>query len=327
MYEQSFHKGDISGTAFLVTGGAGFIGSHIVEYLLKHGAGKVRVLDNLATGRESNVEIFEGRKGYEFLNGDITDLDTCRKACEGIDYVLHQAALGSVPRSLAFPERTNAANVDGFVNMLVAAKDSKVKRVVYASSSSVYGDSQQQPKVEEVIGKQISPYAVSKYTNELYAHVFHLNYGLEIMGLRYFNVFGPRQNPKGEYAAVIPKFIFSVMNNEAVFIDGDGDQSRDFTFVENAVQANIRALFTEDNAAIGQIFNVAVGETYSVNDLFNGITEYLGSAARPTYRETRKGDVKSSLANISKAQNLLSYSPQVKFKDGLIQTIEYFKSL
>ena len=325
MYDHPFHEGSLADKSFLVTGGAGFIGSHIVEYLLKYNAGKVRVLDNLATGLQSNVDLFQGRPGYEFVNGDITDLDTCRKACEGIDYVLHQAALGSIPRSLAFPEKTNAANVDGFVNILVAAKDNNVKRVVFASSSTVYGDSAALPKIEEVIGRPLSPYGASKQAKELYAHVFHVSYGLHVVGLRYFNVFGPRQNPQGEYAAVIPRFIAQLLDGEEVFIDGDGEQTRDFTFVENCVQANIKALFTSHPEAANTICNVAVGENFSVNYMYDGIAKSLGKTARPTYRETRKGDVRNSLADISKAQRVLGYNPEIRFIDGLEQTISYFK--
>jgi UDP-N-acetylglucosamine 4-epimerase len=325
MYEIKYHDKSISELSFLVTGGAGFIGSNIVEYLLKYGAKKVRVLDNLATGRLSNLDGFKSNPSFEFLNGDIRDLATCRKACEGIDYISHQAALGSVPRSIKEPEKTNAVNVDGFVNMLIAAKDEKVKKFVYASSSSVYGDEKSLPKVEEKIGSPLSPYAVSKYTNELYGRVFQTTYGLQVVGLRYFNIFGPRQDPKGEYAAVIPMFVSKIMKRETVFIDGDGEQTRDFTFVENAVQANVKAMLIESNEAPGTVLNIAVGKNFSVNTLYNEIQKLLVSDHSATYRETRKGDIRNSLADISKAQKLIGYNPQFYFDEGLAITVAYFK--
>jgi UDP-N-acetylglucosamine 4-epimerase len=327
MYEIKYHDKDITESSFLVTGGAGFIGSNIVEYLLKYGAKKVRVLDNLATGRAINLDSFKTNTALEFIQGDIRDLNTCHKACEGIDYVSHQAALGSVPRSIKEPENTNAVNVDGFVNMLIAAKDSKVKKFVYASSSSVYGDEKSLPKVEERIGNPLSPYAVSKYTNELYAKVFLSVYGLEVIGLRYFNIFGPRQDPNGEYAAVIPLFVSKIMNREAVYIDGDGEQTRDFTFVENAVQANIRAMLTTNSDATGQLFNIAVGENFSVNRLYGDIQKLLHSDHAPTYRAARKGDIRNSLADISKAKRLLGYNPAFNFGKGIEITVQYFKTL
>ncbi len=325
MYDIKYHDKDLSDFSFLVTGGAGFIGSNIVEYLLKNGAKKVRVLDNLATGRISNLDGFKDNPAFEFINGDIRDLATCRKACLGINYISHQAALGSVPRSIKEPENTNAVNVDGFVNMLIAAKDEKVNKFVYASSSSVYGDEKSLPKVEERIGNPLSPYAVSKFTNELYAKVFQNVYGLQITGLRYFNIFGPRQDPNGEYAAVIPLFVSKIMKREEVFIDGDGEQTRDFTFVENAVQANIKAMLAEDKTVEAGVFNIAVGENFSVNGLYNEIQSLLGSDHKATYRETRKGDVRNSLADISKAQAQIGYNPQFYFGRGLTITVDYFK--
>ena len=325
MYDIKYHDKDLSDFSFLVTGGAGFIGSNIVEYLLKNGAKKVRVLDNLATGRISNLDGFNDNPAFEFINGDIRDLATCRKACLGINYISHQAALGSVPRSIKEPENTNAVNVDGFVNMLIAAKDEKVNKFVYASSSSVYGDEKSLPKVEERIGNPLSPYAVSKFTNELYAKVFQNVYGLQITGLRYFNIFGPRQDPNGEYAAVIPLFVSKIMKREEVFIDGDGEQTRDFTFVENAVQANIKAMLAEDKTVEAGVFNIAVGENFSVNGLYNEIQSLLGSDHKATYRETRKGDVRNSLADISKAQAQIGYNPQFYFGRGLTITVDYFK--
>ncbi len=325
MYEAKYHTEDLGDLTFLVTGGAGFIGSNIVEYLLKHHAGKVRVLDNLITGSRDNVEDFREYPAFEFIEGDIRDLLICREAVQDVDYVLHQAALGSVPRSLKEPELTNSINVDGFVNMLIASKDEKVKRFVYASSSSVYGDSRDLPQIEDRIGKPLSPYAVSKYVNELYAKVFCDNYGLEVVGLRYFNVFGPRQSPKGAYAAVIPLFIHALMNGQDSYINGDGTQTRDFTFVENAVQANILASFTQNKKAINQVFNVAVGDSYSVSQLFRFLCEFMGIKKDPLHRESRKGEIQNSLADISKAMNILDYNPRIRFKDGLKQTIEYFR--
>ncbi len=327
MYEIKYHPKDITQLSFLVTGGAGFIGSNIVEYLLKYGAKKVRVLDNLATGRLSNFDGFKDNPAFEFIKGDIRDLDTCRKACEGINYISHQAALGSVPRSIKEPENTNAVNVDGFVNMLIAAKDEKVSRFVYASSSSVYGDEKSLPKVEEKIGNPLSPYAVSKYTNELYGKVFQNVYGLQVVGLRYFNIFGPRQDPNGEYAAVIPLFVSRIMKRETVFIDGDGEQTRDFTFVENAVQANVKAMLTDNAEVAGNIYNIAVGKNFSVNTLYNNIQKLLNSEHAATYRETRKGDIRNSLADISKAERLFGYNPQFYFDRGLAITVDYFKEL
>lgn len=325
MYDIQFHTEDISDKSFLVTGGAGFIGSNLIEYLLKYNARKVRVLDNLLTGNFENLSDFDGKDSFEFIEGDIRDPDVCKKCCTGIDYVLHQAALGSVPRSLAQPELTNSINVDGFVNMLVAAKESEVRRFVYASSSSVYGDNNELPQVESKIGNQLSPYAVSKYVNELYAKVFYDNYGIEVIGLRYFNVFGPRQSPEGAYAAVIPLFVDGLLNDKEVIINGDGEQTRDFTYIENAVQANIKALFTKKNGAVNKVYNVAVGENYSVNYLYNLISQQLGKEKQPSYSNPRPGEIKNSLADISAAKEFLGYEPLVKFKDGLIKTIEYFK--
>jgi UDP-N-acetylglucosamine/UDP-N-acetylgalactosamine 4-epimerase len=325
VYDQAFHSSDIDKLSFLVTGGAGFIGSNIVEYLLKHNAGKVVVLDNLATGFYDNIQPFIGKANFEYIEGDICDADACARACKGIDFVLHQAALGSVPRSIQNPLATHNVNATGFINVLVAARDAGVKRVVYASSSSVYGDSREMPKVEERIGNPLSPYAVSKLTNELYGSVFAKAYGMEIIGLRYFNIFGPKQNPAGEYAAAIPLFIDALLNNKAAYINGDGEQTRDFTFVENAVQANIKALFATHPSAPGGIFNIAVGEQISVNRLFNTLKELSGSAVNPVYRDSRMGDVRDSLADTSKAKEVLGYSPAVKVEDGLKHTLDWFR--
>lgn len=326
MYATNFHQQDLSSTTFLVTGGAGFIGSNIVNYLLTFGAKKVRVIDNLSNSSGENLIPFKNHSNFEFVKGDISNYDDCLKATKGIDFISNQAALGSVPRSLANPIATNNANVVGFLNMITAARENKVKRVVYASSSSVYGDSQKMPKIESEIGSPLSPYAVSKYTNELYAKVSHLSYGQEIIGLRYFNIFGPNQSPDGAYAAVIPLFIEALLKNQSPFINGNGLQSRDFTYVENAVQANIRALFTDNEKALGEVFNVAVGENYSLNELFNLIKSGAGATVSAVHREERAGDVKNSLADITKAIELLDYKPQVRFQEGIARTIEWFKS-
>ena len=253
IYERKYHPHPIHQNTFLVTGGSGFIGSNIVEYLLVHGAGKVRVLDNLANGYKENIIPFLNHPAFEFIEGDITDLETCKKAMQGIQFVSHQAALGSVPRSLANPLATHHANATGFLNMLWAAKETGVQRIVYASSSSVYGDSPELPKREHVTGNPLSPYAVSKMSNELYAYTFSMHYAMKIIGLRYFNVFGPKQNPDNPYAAAIPLFMKALLKDQTAYIYGDGEQSRDFTFVENAVQANIRALFTTHKDAFNKI--------------------------------------------------------------------------
>lgn len=326
MYENRYHKKDLKSFSFLVTGGAGFIGSHIVEYLLKYGAGKVRVLDSLATGFSKNIETFLSSPNFEFLEGDIRDLKMCQRACENIDIVFHQAALGSVPRSIHDPITTNAVNIDGFLNMLVASREQQVKRFVYAASSSTYGDSNKLPKVEDEIGMPLSPYSVTKYVNELYAKVFALNYGMKSIGLRYFNVFGPRQSPKGAYAAVIPLFIEGVLKNQPIAIDGDGSQTRDFTFVENVVQANILAAFAEDENALNQIYNVAVGERTSIQQMFDILKSASGSNIKADYRPARPGDIKDSLADIRKIKELLKYEPTVKLEEGLRVTLEWFRS-
>jgi len=326
MYNNPFHTIDLSNKTILVTGGAGFIGSNIVEYLLKYNPKKIVVLDNLATGFEENVQLFSSFKNYEFINGNICNIDDCHKACKNVDYVFHQAALGSVPRSIKDPIATHNVNATGFINVLIAARDAKVKRVVYASSSSVYGDSKVLPKVEEQIGKQLSPYAVSKMTNELYGEIFAKTYNMEIIGLRYFNIFGPRQNPQGEYAAAIPLFINALLNNQSPYINGDGEQTRDFTFVENAVQANIKAMFTADINTTGDEFNIAVGERVSLNQLVSIIKKLTNASVDAIHREDRAGDIRDSLADISKAKKYLGYEPAVKIEEGLKYTLEWFNS-
>lgn len=320
---------------WLVTGAAGFIGSHLVETLLNLGQTVVG-LDNFATGSRDNLAAVQTSladelwRNFTFIEGDICDLDTCHEATLGADYVLHQAALGSVPRSIADPVLTNRANVDGFLNMLLAARDAKVKRFVYAASSSTYGDHPELPKVEERIGNPLSPYAVTKYVNELYADVFARAYEMSCIGLRYFNVFGPRQDPQGAYAAVIPRWFESLRNGNAPRINGDGETSRDFCFIQNTVQANLLAATSNNAAASNQVFNVAVGGRTSLNELFQAIRELLGSADQsvleiePEYGEFREGDVRHSQADIKKASELLGYSPTHTVSQGLAVTSEWF---
>lgn len=325
IYERAYHQQSLKDKAFLITGGSGFIGSNIVEYLLVHGAGKVRVLDNLANGYKKNIEPFLKHPSFEFIEGDITNADTCLKAMKGIQYVSHQAALGSVPRSLANPLATHHANATGFLNMLWAAKESGIERIVYASSSSVYGDSPELPKREHITGNPLSPYAVSKMSNELYAYTFCMHYDMKIIGLRYFNVFGPNQNPENPYAAAIPLFMKALLKDQPAYIFGDGEQSRDFTFVENAVQANIRALFSEHKDACNKVYNIAVGESISLNKLLKHLMHITGKKIEPVFKEERPGDVKNSLADISLAMQYLGYNPLVKVKEGLALTVPWFK--
>ena len=324
MYKTPYHTQDLSKYSFLVTGGAGFIGSNLVEYLLKYGAKKVRVLDNLSNGYLENIQEFMDNPSFEFMEGDIRDLDTCKKSMLDIDYVSHQAALGSVPRSIDNPILTNEVNVSGYLNMLVAQKESKsVKRLVYAASSSTYGDSKALPKVENNIGKPISPYAVTKLVNELYADVFYKTYGIQIIGLRYFNIFGPKQSPNGAYAAVIPLFMQALKDSVSPNIHGDGEQTRDFTYVENAVQANVRAFFAPENA-ISEVYNIAFGDRISLNSMWNDLQDIAQTKLNASYGLTRKGDVKDSLADISKAKSLLGYDPLFSVKDGMKVTWEVF---
>lgn len=313
----------------LVTGGAGFIGSNLCETLLNNG-NMVRCLDNFATGRKQNVAPFLSNANFELIEGDIRDLDTCHTACNGMDYVLHQAALGSVPRSINDPITSNDVNVSGFLNMLVAARDAKVKRFVYAASSSTYGDSKSMPKVENVIGKPLSPYAITKYVNELYADVFSRTYGLETIGLRYFNVFGRRQDPNGAYAAVIPKFTMQLMEHESPTINGDGTFSRDFTYIDNVVQMNVRALITKNIDAVNTVYNVAYGERTDLNKLIELLKKYLSeydakiASVNITYGPERQGDVPHSLASIEKAKSLLKYAPEFDIKRGLKEAVTWY---
>lgn len=324
MTNPKYHTTALTNYSFLITGGAGFIGSNLVAYLLKHQAKKVRVLDNLGTGFLKNLEEFQSNPHFEFMEGDIRDLQTCKKAMEGIDYVSHQAALGSVPRSINDPLTSNEVNVTGFLNMLVSQKESKtVKRMVYAASSSTYGDSKNLPKVEGTIGKPLSPYAVTKLVNELYADVFFKTYGTQTIGLRYFNVFGPNQSPTGAYAAVIPLFMQALKDEKAPTINGDGEQTRDFTFVQNAVQANVRAFFAK-NEAVNEVFNVAYGERISLNTLWEDLQNISNKTLKASYGPPRKGDVRDSLADIDKAKRLLGYNPLFSVKEGLEITWKKF---
>ncbi len=319
----------ISHKKVVVTGGAGFIGSNICEDLLNYN-NHVVCLDNLSTGFKENILPLMDHPSFEFIEGDIRDLDTCKRAVIGADIVLHQAALGSVPRSIHDPITTNSVNIDGFLNMLIAARDEGIKRFVYAASSSTYGDSKELPKVEENIGSPLSPYAVTKYVNELYAKVFGLNYGMELIGLRYFNVFGRRQSPSGAYAAVIPKFVEAFIRKEAPVINGDGTFSRDFTYVDNVIQMNHLAATTENPAAIGEVFNTACGEQMSLNDLAGNLKSLLSfydediSVLEVIHGPERKGDIPHSLASINKAQRLLDYRPEFSVSDGLKEAIDWY---
>ena len=325
LYNTKYHKADISNFTFLVTGGAGFIGSNLVEYLLKYNAKKVIVLDNLSNGFKHNIEPFIENLNFEFILGDIRNIEACKKAIDGVDYVLHQAALGSVPRSIKDPLTSNEVNVNGFLNFLQCAKDSKtVKRMVYAASSSTYGDSEALPKIEDVIGKPLSPYAITKYVNELYADIYSKTYNFHSVGLRYFNVFGPKQDPKGAYAAVIPLFFDGAINNKEVYINGDGEQTRDFTFIENVVQANIKALLS--NQIQHNVYNVAVGERISINNLWNTIKKLTESQTDIIYRDQRQGDVRDSLANIDKAKKEINYIPKFKLQEGLEKALNWYKN-
>lgn len=328
LYNKSYHSlVNLSDKSVLITGGAGFIGSNIVEYLLKYGIKKVRVLDNFLTGYPSNLNLFKNNPAFEFIEGDICNIETCISACKDIDMVCHQAALGSVPRSVQEPHLTTLHNITGFVNMVHAANISGIKRFVYASSSSVYGDEPNLPKREDKIGIPLSPYAVTKYCNELFANNFAALYDMEFIGFRYFNVFGPRQSPEGAYAAVIPLFVDACLNGKDAYINGDGKQTRDFTFIENVVQINIKALFTDNPLALNQVYNVGCGGRYTVMDLFEGICKALQIDKKPILRASREGDIRDSQADITKAKKLLNYEPVFDFYKGLELTVEHFKIL
>lgn len=313
----------------LITGGAGFIGSNLTEYFLNKGY-FVRCLDNFATGYRHNIEEFLSNPNYELLEGDIRDLETCHAAVKGMDYVLHQAALGSVPRSINDPITSNEVNISGFLNMLVAVRDGGVKRMVYAASSSTYGDSEALPKVEDIIGKPLSPYAVTKYVNELYADVFAKTYGIEIIGLRYFNVFGRRQNTRGAYAAVIPLFTKQFIQHESPTINGTGENSRDFTYIDNVLQMNERAMLTDNPAAINTVYNTAVGDRTNLNQLASYIkdflTEYDAEIAKIEVKHgpNRVGDIPHSLASVDKASSLLGYKPTHVIKEGLREAVKWY---
>jgi UDP-N-acetylglucosamine 4-epimerase len=325
LYNQQYHQLDISKSNFLITGGAGFIGSNIVEYLLKNKAGKVRVLDNLSNGYFENIKEFISLPNFEFIEGDIRSIETCREAVKNIHYVSHQAALGSVPRSISDPILTNEVNVSGFLNIITAIKENKgVKRLVYAASSSTYGDSKELPKIEGNEGKVLSPYAVTKAVNELYADVFSKVYGINSIGLRYFNVFGPKQNPNNPYAAVIPLFCKHFIEGTNPTIFGDGLTSRDFTFVENVVQANVRALLYEE-LENHEIFNVACGDEITLIDMIQMLNELTNSRLIPIYKEERKGDVKHSRASINKI-SIIGYKPQIYFNEGLSMVFDWYKN-
>lgn len=327
MYNTCYQQTPLNQSSFLITGGAGFIGSNLVEYLLKYKAKKVLVLDNFSTGFRKNTDLFKNNPAFELLEGDIRDLDTCRKAVSGTDYVAHLAALGSVPRSIHDPVTTNEVNISGFLNMLMAVRDEQsVKRMIYAASSSTYGDSQELPKKEGNEGHPLSPYAVTKLVNELYADVFSKVYGLHTIGLRYFNIFGPRQDPKGAYAAVIPLFMQAAIDQNPPKINGDGETSRDFTFVENAVQANVKAMLDTENLQHHEAVNIACGERTTLNQLWDCIQGISGFNANAVYGPERAGDVRHSLADISKANQLFGYDPLWKIKDGLKVAFEYYKN-
>ncbi|MDD2821685.1 MAG: SDR family oxidoreductase [Flavobacterium sp.] len=316
-------------STILITGGAGFIGSNLCEHFLSKGY-KVVCLDNFATGHRHNLAGFVDNENFRLIEGDIRNAGDCEKAVQGVDYVLHEAALGSVPRSIIDPVTTNEVNVSGFLNMLVAARDAKVKRFIYAASSSTYGDSQGLPKVEDVIGKPLSPYAITKYVNELYAEIFSTTYGLETIGLRYFNVFGRKQDPKGAYAAVIPKFVMQLMQLESPILNGDGNYSRDFTYIDNVIQMNELAMTTENQEALNTVYNTAYGDRTTLNELLVYLKEYLSqyderiAAVAVIHGPNRAGDIPHSLASIDKAKKLLGYHPQFSISKGLKEAVDWY---
>jgi len=323
----------IQNTEILVTGGAGFIGSNLIEKLLKQN-NRVKCLDNFSTGKRENIEAFLPQNNFKLIEGDITDLSVCKESVKGVKIVLHQAALGSVPRSINDPIATNNSNINGFLNMLVAARDQKVDRFVYAASSSTYGDNYNLPKLEDVIGKPLSPYAVTKYVNELYADVFSKTYGIKTIGLRYFNVFGRRQDPQGAYAAVIPKFVGQLIKHEAPLINGDGSFSRDFTYIDNVIQANELAATVQNEKAFNTVYNIAFGQNTSLNELIQILTDLLSKfdpaikSIHPKYGPNRAGDIPHSLASIEKAKSLLGYQPEFDIVTGLQNAVNwYWKNL
>lgn len=319
----------LKGKHILVTGGAGFIGSNLIEVLLDHNI-KVTCLDNFSTGKRKNIAPFLSNTNFNLVEGDIRKLDDCHKACNTVDLVLHEAALGSVPRSINDPITTNDVNVSGFLNMLVAARDAGVSRFVYAASSSTYGDHEALPKVEETIGKPLSPYAITKYVNELYADIFHTTYNLDVVGLRYFNVFGKRQDPNGAYAAVIPKFVQQFVSHESPMINGDGSYSRDFTYIDNVVQMNLRALTTTNKDALNTVYNVAYGERTTLKELTTLLKTYLSEFddniknVEIKHRDNRAGDIPHSLASINKAKTLLGYAPEFDINTGLKEAVSWY---
>ncbi|MBD0725632.1 LPS biosynthesis protein WbpP [Flavobacterium sp. L1I52] len=320
---------EITNYTILITGGAGFIGSNLCAYFLDKG-NKVICLDNFATGHRHNLKNFIDNPDFTLIEGDIRNLEDCKKAVAGVDFVLHQAALGSVPRSIKDPVTTNDVNVSGFLNMLQAATEVKVKRFVYAASSSTYGDSVGLPKVEEVIGKPLSPYAITKYVNELYAEIFSKTYGIETIGLRYFNVFGRKQDPKGAYAAVIPKFVMQLMQHERITINGDGNHSRDFTYIDNVIQMNELAIATDNPKAVNTVYNTAYGDRNTLNDLVGYLKEYLSkydskiAAVEVIHGPNRAGDIPHSLASIDKAKELLGYNPKYSLQEGLKIAVDWY---
>ena len=322
-------KINLSNKTILVTGGAGFIGSNLCEALLEK-ENKVVCLDNFSTGKRENIAHLLANNNFMLIVGDIRKLEDCIKATKDVDYVLHQAALGSVPRSIKDPITSNDVNISGFLNMLVAARDNRVKRFVFAASSSTYGDSESMPKIEDIIGKPLSPYAITKYVNELYADIFSKTYGLETIGLRYFNVFGRKQDPNGAYAAVIPKFVSQLMNGESPVINGDGNYSRDFTYIENVVQANLLSLVTTNEKAINTIYNVACGDRNTLNDLMGYLKEYLSeydaniSNVEVIYGPNRIGDIPHSHASVDKAKENLNYNPEYTLQQGLKEAVKWY---
>lgn len=331
MFKEKYSR--LKSAKVLVTGGAGFIGSNLCERLLELEA-QVICLDNFATGKKENLSAIISHSGFSLIEGDIRNLETCKEACAGVDFVLHEAALGSVPRSLKDPITSNEVNVSGFLNMLVAARDAGVKRFIYAASSSTYGDSENLPKVEHIIGKPLSPYAITKYVNELYADIFKSAYDLDTIGLRYFNVFGRKQDPNGAYAAVIPKFVMQLMNHESPVINGDGTYSRDFTYIDNVIQMNLLALTTSNEKALNEIYNTAVGDRTTLVQLTQLLKKYLSeydpeiADVEIKYGPNRAGDIPHSLASVDKAKTLLGYDPQYDIEAGLKEAVKwYWKNL